>query len=130
MDEYATISAKVTREEKVLLQSIMKRYRITESKAIKKSIHYLHASFLVGGRKDSKYSDIQDGLAPIMRDLRVEINDLIKSRVEDWEKNLNEKQKEKVDAMLKEFNLVKHIGDKKNKKGGRHKGTKNKPKNS
>ena len=130
MDEYATISAKVTREEKALLQSIMKRYRITESKAIKKSIHFLHASFLVGGRKDSKYSDIQEILAPIIGDVTVQVQDLIKSRLGDIEKNLDEKQKEKVDAMIKEYNLVAHIGTRKNKKGGRHKGTKNKPKNS
>jgi len=128
MDNHATISAKVTVEEKALLQSIMKRYRITESKAIKKSIHFLHASYLMGGRKDSKYSDIQNVLAPIIGDVNDLVLDFLRPRIEDWEKNLDEKQKEKVDAMIKEYKLVAHIGTRKNKKGGRHKGTKNKPK--
>jgi len=76
MDDHPTISAKVTREEKALLQSIMKRYHITESKAIRKSIHFLYASFLVGGRKDSKYSDVQEVLSPIVGDITVQVQDL------------------------------------------------------
>jgi len=130
MDEYATISAKVTREEKALLQSIMKRYNISESKAIRKSIRLLHASFLMGGRKDSKYSDVQDVLAPLMKDATDLVVDFLRPRVDDMEKKLDEKQKEKIGAMLKEHGLVAHIGNRKKKKGGRHKGTKNKPKNS
>jgi len=63
-----------------------------------------------------------------MGDVTVQVQDLIKSRLGDWEKNLDEKQKENLDAMLKEYELVAHIGTRKNKKGGRHKGTKNKPK--